>query len=64
MTDLIDSPVFLAGQVSLLVKSVFLEEVANFVSGCKKVVVMDVVFVARGEFGLWEMGTGLGKGGE
>jgi len=61
VTNLINSPVFLACKVSLLVNSVFLEEVANFVARCKKVVVTNVVFVARGEFGLGKR-TGLCKG--
>lgn len=52
MTNLINSPVFLARKVSLLVDSVFLEEVANLVARCKKVVVTNVVFGARREFGL------------
>jgi hypothetical protein len=56
VTNLINGPVFLARKVSVLVDSVFLEEVADFVARCKKVVVTNVVFAVRGEFGLWETG--------
>lgn len=52
MTNLIDSPVLLAHQVSLPVGGIFLEEVANFVSRSKEIVVTDVVFVSGGEFRL------------
>lgn len=52
MTNLINSPVLLARKVSVLVNSVFLEKVANFVTRCKKVVVANVILFACGEFGL------------
>ena len=52
MTNLINSLVLLARQVSLPVDGIFLEEVANFVTRRKKVVVTDVVFVSGGEFRL------------
>jgi hypothetical protein len=52
VTNLINSPVLLARQVSLPVGGIFLEEIANFVSRRKEVVVTDVVFVSGGEFRL------------
>lgn len=58
VTNFVNSPVLLARKVSLLINSVFLEEVANFVARCKKVVVTNVILFARGEFGLWEMSLG------
>ena len=52
VTNLINSLVLLACQVSLPVHGILLEEVANFVTGRKEVVVTDVVFVSGGEFRL------------
>jgi len=52
MTDLINGLVLLARQVSLPVGGIFLEKVANFVTGRKEVVITDVVFVSGGEFRL------------
>lgn len=52
MTNLINSPMFLARQVSLPVGGILLEEVANFVTRCKEVVVADVVIISGGEFRL------------
>ena len=55
MTDLIDSMVLLSCQVSVLVDSVFFEEVANFVARRKEVMVTNVVVVTSREFGLTMM---------
>ncbi len=52
MTNLINSLVLLACQVSLSVDRIFLQEVANFVTRRKKVVVTDVITVSGGELGL------------
>jgi hypothetical protein len=52
VTDLINSLLLLARQVSLPVGGIFLEEVANFVTRGKEVVVTDVVFVSGGELRL------------
>lgn len=52
MTNLVNSLVLLARQVSLPVDGIFLEEVANLVTRCKEVLVTDVVFVSGGEFRL------------
>jgi hypothetical protein len=52
VTNLVNSFVLLACQVALPVGGILLEEVANFVTRRKKVVVPDVVIVSRGELGL------------
>jgi hypothetical protein len=52
MTNLVNSLVLLSGQVSLPVDGILLEEVANFVTRRKEVVVAEVVIVPGGEFGL------------
>ena len=52
MTNLVNSVVLLARQVSLAVDGPFLEEEANFVTRGKEVVVTDVVIVPGGELGL------------
>jgi hypothetical protein len=52
VTNLINSLVLLACQVSLSVNRIFFQEVANFVTRRKKVVVTDVVTVPGGELGL------------
>ena len=56
MTNLVNSLVFLARQVSLPVGGILLEEVANFVTRGKEVVVTDVVIVSGGEFRLQQIG--------
>jgi hypothetical protein len=59
VTNLINSLVLLARQVSLPVDGTFLKEVANFVTRREEVVVTDMVFVSGGKFrlqtkiGLW-----------
>jgi hypothetical protein len=55
VTNLINSLVLLARQVSLPVDGTFLEEVANFVARRKEVVVADVVSVSSGEFRLQQI---------
>ena len=57
MTDLIDSTVLLPCQVSALVDSIFFEEIANLVTRCKEVIVTNMVFVTRREFGLTTMNS-------
>lgn len=52
MTNLINSLMFLARQVSLPVGGILLEEIANFVTRRKEVVVADVVIVSGGKFRL------------
>ena len=52
MTNLVNSLVLLARQVSLPVDGIFLEEVANFVTRCEEVLVTDMVFISGGEFRL------------
>jgi hypothetical protein len=52
MTNLIDRVVLLTCQVSVLVDSVFFEEVADFVRRCKEVFVTNMVVVTRRECGL------------
>jgi len=52
MTNLVDGLVLLSHQVSLAVDGILLEEVANFVTRRKKVVVTEVIIVPSGEFGL------------
>ena len=54
MTNLIDSPLPLARKISLLVNSVFFEEVADFIARREEVVIPDVALFIGGEFGLWE----------
>jgi hypothetical protein len=51
MTNLIDRVVLLTCQVSVLVDSVFFEEVADFVRRCKEVFVTNMVVVTRRECG-------------
>jgi hypothetical protein len=52
MTNLVYGLVLLTCQVSVPVDCVCLEEVANFVTRRKEVVVTDLVIVTSGEFGL------------
>jgi len=51
MTNLVYGLVLLACQVSVPVDRVCFEEVANFVTRRKEVVVTDVIIVTGGEFG-------------
>ena len=59
MTDLIDSMTLLPCQVSVLVDSIFFEEIANFVTGRKEVIVANMVVITTGsrEFGLTTMNS-------
>lgn len=56
MTNLVDGPLLLPREDSVVVYGIFFEEIANFVARCEKVVVTDMVIVARGEFGLCLVG--------
>jgi hypothetical protein len=55
VTNLINRLLLIARQVSLPVGGIFLEEVANFVTRRKEVVVTDMVFVSSGEFRLQQI---------
>lgn len=57
MTDLIDSMMLLPCQVSVLVDSIFFEEIANFVTRRKEVIVTNMVFITSREFGLTTMNS-------
>lgn len=57
MTDLIDSMTLLPCQVSVLVDSIFFEEIANFVTGRKEVIVANMVVITSREFGLTTMNS-------
>lgn len=57
VTDLIDSMVLLPCQVSAVVDSIFFEEIANFVTRCKEVIVTNMVVVTRRELGLTTMNS-------
>jgi hypothetical protein len=59
MTNFVNSSVLLAGQIALPVDGILLEEVADFITRRKEVVVPDMVIVPGGEFGLmkgWSAG--------
>lgn len=60
MTNLVNSSVLLAGQIALPVDGILLEEVADFVTRRKEVVVPDMVIVPGGEFGLMNGGSAGG----
>lgn len=60
MTNLINSLVLLTRQVSLPIDGIFLEEVADFVTRRKEVVVTDVIFVSGGEFRLQQTERSVG----
>jgi hypothetical protein len=55
MTDLIDSVVLLPCQVSMLVDSIFFEEVTYLVARRKEVIVTNTVVITRCKFGLTAM---------
>ena len=57
MTDLIDSMTLLPCQVSVLVDSIFFEEIANFVTRRKEVIVTNMVVITSREFGLTTMNS-------
>lgn len=57
MTDLIDSMMLLPCQVSVLVDSIFFEEIANFVTRRKEVIVTNMVVITSREFGLTTMNS-------
>ena len=52
MTNLVYGPLLLSSQLSLRIDCFCFEEVANFVSRSKKVIVTDVIILAGSEFSL------------